>query len=157
MTEPFKVHPGLIASDFIITENDCSFRVWLWETQEGLKTWAYRYAAGRDKKGRFDDSIGLFSPSQCLVHDRASHIGEIHFIKDRWDEEIVAHELAHAQFQYIRKQVEDFVRPLYQFYTEWMEWEEELCYPFGQWHKWTWRWLWKKNPNPKWIKTNVST
>ena len=147
-----KIYPGLIASDFMITVGDHSFRIWLWETREDMHRWAENYSVGEHEAGYYSTADALFSPTNCLIHEQCSHLGELHFVKDNWDEETVAHELSHAQFQYIRKQVEDFVRPLYQFYVEWMAWEEELCYPFGQWFKWVYRWLWKHNPNPKWIQ-----
>jgi hypothetical protein len=146
------IYPGLIKSDFLITVNDHSFRIWLWETQDDMRRWAERYSLGDEKPGYFDDAAAIFSPSDCMIHEPCSHLGELHFVKDYWDEELVAHELTHAQFQYIRKQVEDFVRPLYQFYRGWMAWEEDLCYPFGQWYRWVFRWLWKHNPNPKWVR-----
>ena len=153
-----KIYPGLIASDFLIPVDDHSFRVWLWETREDMVRWVENYSIARNhhELGHFAKADAIFNPTNCLIHAPVQHLGEIHFIKDHWDEEIVAHELTHAQFQYIRKQVEDFVRPLYQFYEAWMEWEEELCYPFGQWYKWVFRWLWKKNPNPKWIRERDS-
>lgn len=149
------IYPGLIKSDFLITGDDHSFRIWLWETQKDLRRWADNYSHGSRGPGSYADAVGLFSPNKyCLIHEPCCHIGEIHFIKDRWDENIVTHELVHAQFQYIRKVVEDFVRPLYQFYTEWIEWEEILCYEFGRWFDFVWRWLWKTNPNPRWERHN---
>lgn len=152
------IYPGLISSDFFImkeSDGSHSFRIWLWETQEDLKRYAERYAAGPKYPGKYDNVIGLFNPSCCNIHEPFSHLGEVHFVKGLWDEEKVAHELDHLQFQYIRKCIEDFVRPLYQYYQDWMEWEEEICYPFGQWFAFVWRWLWKKNPNPKWVKEKV--
>ncbi len=145
-----EIYPGLILNSIYIMEEGHSFRVWLWETQEDLVKWAETYSPNT-RKGSFSNAIGLFSPNMyCPIHEPHSHLGEIHFVKDRWDEEVVAHEMTHMQFQYIRKCVEDFVRPLYQYYLEWMEWEEELCYPFGRSFKWVWKWLWKHNPNPNW-------
>lgn len=147
-----KIYPGLIASTILLTDDLHSWRIWLWETQEDLKRWAERYAAGPKGKGAYDKTEALFSPVSCNIHVPAQHLGEIHFVKDNWDLELVVHELVHAQFHYIRMQVEDFVRPLYQFYKEWMEWEEDLCYPFGKWINWVYNWLWKKNPNPRWTR-----
>lgn len=153
----FKVYPGLIASDFYIMEGDGhSLRIWLWETQEGLKRWAENYSTGlTGDSDEYDGCEGLHSPSDWLIFNTKDHyapfqhIGELHFIKDRWDLNIVTHEFLHALFHYIRVIVPDFGRS---FYMNWMSEEEKICYPFGEWCDWAYRWLWKKNPNPKWEK-----
>ena len=148
----FKVYPGLIASSFLVTEEGHSWRVWLWETQGDLKRWAERYAAGPKEPGEFNDALGLHTPCEVEIDGEFQHIGEIHFIKDSWDLEHVAHECTHGLFHYIRCLVSDFPRMLY---LNIMECEEEVCYPFGQFVDMSYRWLWKKNPNPKWLKENV--
>ena len=149
--KPFKVHPGLIASDFLVTIDNHSWRIWLWETQEDLKRWADRHATDpHPEPGEYDHAEGLHSPTDYLAFDQpGQHLGELHFIKNNWDLEKVAHEFLHGLFHYIRVLVPDFGRA---FYMNWMSEEEKICYPFGEWVDWAYRWLWKKNPNPKWQK-----
>ena len=145
-----KIYPGLVRSTFLITSEDHSWRIWLWETQEDLKRWAERYAAGSREPGQYDDTDALHSPMDSLFIDGPKqHLGEIHFVKDQWELEHVAHEMLHAMFHYIRVLVPDFSRALYR---DLMGAEENLCYPFGEWVDWVYRWLWKFNPNPKWVK-----
>jgi len=144
-----KIYPGLVRSTFLITSEDHSWRIWLWETQGDLKRWAERYAAGSKEPGYYDKADGLHSPCTYFVDEPAQHLGEIHFIYDKWDLEKVVHEMLHAFFHYVRGQVPDFARALYKC---WMDEEEELCYEFGEWVDWVYRWLWKFNPNPKWVK-----
>lgn len=60
-------------------------------------------------------------------------MGEIHFISDKWDEEIVSHECTHAAFQVQRTHLlnlEDF------------EDEEKICWVQGSLCKQIYQWLW---------------
>lgn len=141
-------YPGLIASDFLVTDEMHSWKVWLWESQEDLIRWADLYSVNPQKEpGYYDKTMALHSPCKSLVvNGPMQHLGDLHFVKDHWNMMMVTHELLHALFHYIRGLVPDFSRA---FYGCWIEEEEELCYPFGEWCEWVYRWLWKKNPNPK--------
>ena len=73
-------------------------------------------------------------------------IGTIHFVRDRWDMETVAHECFHAAAHYIRATkslplgVDD----------DNMVKEEQVCYQMGRLVSNVYRKLWDLNPNPRW-------
>ncbi len=75
-------------------------------------------------------------------------MGEIHFIKDHWDLEAVAHELDHAQFQRLR-----CLCPSYKAIIEQdeMDKEEVITYEFGRWVSEIYNWLWHVNPTNKYL------
>lgn len=75
-------------------------------------------------------------------------IGIIHFVRDKWDMEVVAHECGHAMAHYIRATGKN---PLGDKRDN-MEEEEELCYPFGRLVEEIYTKLWVLNPNPNWVK-----
>lgn len=69
-------------------------------------------------------------------------LGEIHFIKDVWNMNIVAHELCHAIIHRIRTigpSMSDVVNQVGGS-------EEEVCYEFGRWMDCLYRSLWDVNP-----------
>lgn len=74
-------------------------------------------------------------------------LGELHFIKGKWDMEVVAHELLHAMFHKLNtlcicpKEV-----------SEDIDKQEPVCYEFGRWANDLYRKLWGADPNPKWEK-----
>jgi len=142
------IYPGLIASSILLLDEGHSWRIWLWKEQADLIRWAERYSSGRTgEPGEYEDTLGLHSPCDIELDGEYQHIGEIHFIKDQWNMEHVAHECSHGVFHYIRCLISDFPRKLY---LNFMECEEEVCYPFGQFVDMAYRWLWKQNPNPRW-------
>ena len=76
-------------------------------------------------------------------------LGEVHFIKDQWDLEIVAHELCHALIHRIRQIKPSFKNIIDQDGRS----EEDICYNFGAWVNEIYNHLWKVNPNKKWKRT----
>jgi len=62
-------------------------------------------------------------------------MGDLHFVSDKWDEEVVSHEATHAMCQYQR------THGLYD--TSDINVEESLCYFQGDLNKKVYRWLWK--------------
>ncbi len=72
-----------------------------------------------------------------------SKVGEIHFIKNYWNLEAIAHELSHALLHRIR-----LLCPSYKSIIEDndMEKEEVICYEFGKWVTEIYTWLWSNNP-----------
>lgn len=150
-----KVYPGLIASEFFWYDEKYSFRVWLWKSQADLVRWAERYGNDRKKKGYYDGAEGLCNPARLNYDECGQHIAELHFVAGKWAVETVAHECLHGLLHFLRFQSESFARVFYQMYKNYMDWEEEICYPFGELVDQVYRWLWKKNPNPKWRKEKM--
>lgn len=67
-------------------------------------------------------------------------LGELHFVRNEWNEEIVAHELCHALVHRLR------TLPNRGAVFEDMDHEEPLCLTFGQWFNQLYNWLWDFNP-----------
>jgi hypothetical protein len=140
-----KIYPGLIASDFLEAEGNF-WMVWLWETDEDLQRWANRYAIDR-MPGQFDNCCGLHAPEITKIDTENQCLGHLHFVKDNWAMDIVAHEMMHGFLHYVRTMIPNFTRALYMHFMD--EEEDLLCYPFGEWLDWLYRWLWERNPYPK--------
>lgn len=144
-----EIHPGLIASEFLITkedEEDHAFQIWLWDERKAMLEWAERHS---DPSYYSENTQAMFSDVEAMAHKPCQFLGHLHFVKDDWDLNAVAHELMHAFFRYAIVCFEDFTRALF---LEWRDDKEQLCYEYAEWVDWTYRWLWKKNPNPKWVK-----
>ena len=77
-------------------------------------------------------------------------LGEIHFIKDKWGLEIVAHELCHALMHRIRQLKPNFEHIIEQVNGA----EESICYEYGQWLEDIYRFLWETNPPKELYKFN---
>ena len=73
-------------------------------------------------------------------------LGEIHFIKNNWNTETVAHELFHAFIHRLRS-VKDPTAE--QIIEQEGTSEEDICYEFGQWFDQLYRELWAINPPKK--------
>jgi len=73
--------------------------------------------------------------------------GEIHFVAEDWNEEVVAHELQHAILHRLR-----VLCPSYRAILERdeIEAEEEVCYEFGRWFAAIWKWLLQNDHPSKW-------
>lgn len=69
-------------------------------------------------------------------------MGEVHFIKGKWDMEVVAHELCHAMIGRFR----NLPPKLCDIVMQNGDAEETLCYEFGKWVDITYRKLWKADP-----------
>jgi hypothetical protein len=74
-------------------------------------------------------------------------LGEIHFIKDNWNLNVVAHELCHALIHRIRQIPPKASKIINQSGNA----EELICYEFGKWVEDIYRFMWKVNP-PQRIK-----
>lgn len=82
-------------------------------------------------------------------------LGELHFIVDLWNIEIVSHEVGHAIFQRMR-----VLSPTYTSVCEqtaipekWLgvsTTEELICYELGKWVENIYGKLWLANPSKKW-------
>ena len=76
-------------------------------------------------------------------------LGEIHFIADKWDLEVVSHECLHATINIAR------MLNCHPFYD--INYEEQVCYIHGELVDMVYRWLWQANPKRSiwkmaWIK-----
>ena len=66
-------------------------------------------------------------------------VGSIHFVRGKWDMEVVAHECLHAIAHYIRATGSKAIG----HWTDNMEKEEAICYPFGKLVDEIYRKLWE--------------
>lgn len=133
----------------MLTDELHAWQLFLWQSQDHLDTWRAVHDVDFDPKAE-EDAIGLHCP--CLDYEidaPMQNIGTIHFVAGEWDNEVVAHELLHAVFHYIRGSFPDFPRILY---CGIIEKEEDLCYQFGAWNYQVYRWLWKHDPGDKWVR-----
>jgi hypothetical protein len=138
-----EIYPGLMACDFLDTEDNlCFWRVWLWESPEALGNWIDIHRPHqKDLKGADGIHCGMYFTDDVL----GQQLGDLHFIKGVWDEEVVAHELMHAFMWFAAGMIPDFSRIVYS--CDRMDDEEKyICYPFGRWFGWLYPWLWKVNP-----------
>lgn len=74
-------------------------------------------------------------------------LGEVHFIKGKWDMEVVVHELTHALF---------YILTLWPLKSK-DEPYERNCLMFGDWVNQIYLGLWKYDPNKNWEKTGCRT
>ncbi len=75
-------------------------------------------------------------------------LGEAHFIKDKWDLEVVAHELCHILLHRLRVLEPSVEKIMEQEYDS----EETVCYAFGRWANQIYSMLWEVNPYGKYSK-----
>lgn len=75
-------------------------------------------------------------------------VGAIHFVRDKWDLEVVSHECLHAVSHYVRA---TGAKPLGHRSDD-MEKEEALCYPFGRLVDEIYRKLWELDTPANWVK-----
>jgi hypothetical protein len=141
----FEVYPGLIASTFLVAEDNNFWQIFLWNKEKDLKRWSKKYSHDDYCEG----TIGLHSPNSFGIEEEIKPVplGYIHFVNNKWNTEVVTHELLHALFHYIKGCIKDFAR---RFYWDDMDLEEYLCYSFGEWNDEIYRWLWRHNPGRKW-------
>ena len=81
-------------------------------------------------------------------------LGEVHFIKDKWTLEIVAHELCHAMFHRLRMMKNPTAE---QIMEQDNSSEEDICYEFGRWVDQIYRFLWSANRNKNWKEKHDKT
>jgi len=123
------------------------FNLYLWEdqkqfcykTKQDSETWGYC----RFSPVNVDLKTNKESPSR-------PKLGEVHFIKDKWDLEIVSHELCHCLL--VRLEI---LKPRFSDVIEYNDNSyEDICYEFGKWVEDVYAWLWKVNPSEKWVRKN---
>ena len=127
------------------------FHMYLWENKESMML-----NAPDDVKGSDSEAMAALATSIIKIHSDGTEsdeiiypkLGEIHFIKDRWDMNIVAHELMHIMIHKIRMVGPEFEKIIYQDENA----EEETCYLFGDWVSEVYLKLWEVNPSMKWCK-----
>lgn len=124
------------------------FHVFLWEDQDSFD------ANTCDNKPNEAAACVNLAPTVIEVFAKEENdkiiirpkLGEIHFIKDKWNMEVVAHELCHAFIHRIRQlnnKGQDVIEQIENV-------EESVCYEFGQWAHTIYNLLWKENPSKKW-------
>jgi hypothetical protein len=141
---------------------------YLWESAEAMEVGASARGAGVQespeivKRHGTGIAIGLCAPAaysetdnadgSVTVHSRPL-IAEVHFVKGRWTEEIVAHELMHAALHRMR-----LLPPFHHAVLD-QEGaaEETVCREFGRWMDGVWRWLWEVDAYGKHATTTTST
>ena len=138
-----EIYPGLIASDFLVTEEDSySWQVWLWDSVESYARWQRIHRGVSDYECLEDAAAHNGMPIE--IGQPYQLVGHLHFLRQSWDEETVAHEMLHAFIHYARSQIPDLAKIFY--LGPMIREEESCCYPFGRWFSWVWRWLWKVDP-----------
>jgi hypothetical protein len=127
------------------------FHVFLWEDPESFA----QNTTDTDKKT--GGCVNLVPSIIEIEGDSKKEIvrpklGEVHFIKDRWDMEIVAHELCHALIHRIR-----MIRPdATQVVEQEGDSEETICYEFGKWVDQIYRVLWEVTQTGSGRKSQLS-
>jgi len=121
------------------------YDVFLWEDQKSFDE--------NTNDNEPEEAAGCvnYAPTMLLVSQDGTitkkcfpkKIGEVHFIKDKWNTEIVAHELCHALIGRFRMNKSP---KLCDMVMQTDEAEEEICYEFGRWFDQVYRRLWKENP-----------
>jgi len=136
----------LIAKWKLLSAKPYYFHVFLWEDQESFEK---NSLTGEFKSKDYAGSTNL-APFIIQVTSQGNQIivklklGEVHFIKDKWDMEIVAHELTHVLIHRMR-----VLKPLAKDIIDQIEEGEEIiCYEFGSWVDQVYRLLWEINPAP---------
>jgi hypothetical protein len=79
-------------------------------------------------------------------------LSEVHFVREDWTAEIVAHELCHALLHRLRA-----VGPPTEILLSQtpMEAEEAVCYEFGEWFDQLYEWLWEVDSADGWDEAPV--
>ena len=120
------------------------FHVFLWENQESFDQNTLDNIPGQ--------SMGCANLSPDIICTNLEtgeekqiirpKMGEVHFIKGKWNLEIVAHELMHAIIHRIRRIADpDFNKIVNQDDDS----EEEICWEFGKWVDTIYRLLWEED------------
>ena len=128
------------------------YHVFLWEDQKSFD------------ENTNDNDPGIaagcvnFAPLRLLISGDDGRVlkkvipkkmGEVHFIKGKWDMEIVAHELCHALIGRLRHNATLKICDVIQQNNGA---EETICYEFGRWVDQIYRKLWAEDPNVDWKK-----
>jgi len=134
-----KDESNLIAKRKLMAGKKYYFHVFLWADQESFD------ANTLDNSPKQSSGCVNLAPSIIEVSESGEReiirpkLGEVHFIQDKWDLEIVAHELCHALIQRIRMISPSAVQIVEQEGNA----EEDICYEFGRWIDQIYRLLWE--------------
>ena len=122
---------------------------YLWADVEGLIA---------NSTGSNRNTVGCYVPNTWLEHYRRGNLevkpklGELHFVRNRWNEKVICHEVVHAIMHRLRVLVPYFPEALYQEkipapgYRGAENCEEIICHEAGHWQGKLHTWLWKVNP-----------
>lgn len=136
------------------------FNVYLWNNHEAM------IAAQSEEQPPGTEATCALRPYQINIWtgepEALPLLGELHFVKDAWNLEHVAHEVQHAILHRMR-----VLRPTAIEVTEqrnfvadnWPEdinCEEIVCYEAGQWVQDVYGFLWEMNPNTNWQRVGNS-
>ena len=93
-----------------------------------------------------------FCPASYFTDENTMEIsvprcfGELHFVKDDWEQGIVAHELIHALVHRIR-----LFHPDMECIVEQRKLSEEvIAYEYSNWFEKVYNWLWEVNLSKRW-------
>ena len=141
----FKNEADLIAKYKLKAGNKYYFHVFLWGSQK-----SFDENTLDNKPGTSSGCVNL-APTIIETSKNSEReiirpkLGEIHFIKEKWTTEIVAHELCHAlihRLRMIKPKAEDVIAQEEDF-------EELVCWEFGRWMDQVYRLLWEDDPPQK--------
>ena len=161
----YKDRTGLIAQTSLRSLRARHYvQVYLWATREALHAntessdrcigcflpapWSVYVTTEDDESGE----VPAGTPLEELPRHIGPKIGELHFLADDWNEEVVSHELMHAIIHRLRVLSPSAAEVMAQEDTGLQRFamgsaEEEVCYEFGRWFDRLWRWLWQQNPH----------
>lgn len=116
-----------------------SWRVYLWKTHEDMEKQSVDDTSGAGAYHRsITYTIALDRNGELLKSNTAPVMGELHFVSNSWNVEVVSHECCHAMFLYLASHGK------YDFHTS-MEEEEKYCYLLGDLTLQVYRWLYDKD------------
>lgn len=139
------LYPGLISSDFLITEDggQHAVRLYLWESIKDKEN----YLCLTNNLHVFNsDGQATMSREEYVIGDDFQYLGDLHFVKGMWDVGLITHELTHLLIHYIRGCVKEFARTIYLFHKDE---EEDICYEVQYWADYLHNWLTKKDTPTK--------
>ena len=120
------------------------FNIYLWDTH---KDFCYKTKYTEEVGGCFHpEPVEELLDSDEVIPSRPK-LGEIHLIKDKWDLEVVTHELCHALLLRL-----EILKPTFYDAIDYNDniSHEDICYEFGIWVETVYGWLWQINPSKKW-------
>lgn len=152
-----KDRTNLIARLKVMTSNGRHyFNAYLWSDFESM------YKAHSEQQVNGTEATCCLRPYQINIWtsepDPLPLLGELHFVKDHWRLEHVAHELEHMiihrqrVLQPTAQQAVDQCTVTDHNTGEEISCEEIICYEMGAWVEQVYSWLWQMNPNKKWAK-----
>lgn len=119
---------------------------YLWEDRQAMLAVVGTDGKGLDIRAMHCPNVTVMQvgkKNEPTVYKSPPLLGEVHFVANDWNEEIVAHELVHAVLHRLEALGQGDLTALE------IEDEEPICLEFGQWFDQVWSWLWKINPHGK--------